>query len=66
MIFFAFIVCFSLFEQMLMIVLVLRDIPHVAAATQGGGADAVLYRVRTHQACQLDPHQSIRIGHANM
>jgi hypothetical protein len=39
MIFCAFIVCFSLFEQVLMIVLVLRDIPHVTAATQFVGAD---------------------------
>jgi hypothetical protein len=39
MIFCAFIVCFSLFEQLLMIVLVTQDIPHVAAAIQGVVAD---------------------------
>jgi hypothetical protein len=41
MIFCAFIVCFSLFEQVLMIVLI-GDIPHLIVATQGGGADRSL------------------------
>src|SRR5450755_1499067 len=66
MTFCAFIVCFSLSEQVLMIVLLIRDIPHLVAANQGGGADRSSSKwygpIRRVGLTQINLQESARTG----